>query len=320
MRLSHARAALASPLLAMVAPAPALAMPPPPPPIHARYGPLTQCLAGYAIAAGADEAIVAMEDGIAVVGDRDSLQLAIDRGYSDRAQAPATMIEIAALGSVTRYALVHRGSPPDQQFEYLLPARFGGRPVLAASRQFDGGDRDLALLGRISRVDPQGGSCGAFAAPDFAGEAAAASYWRPATAPGPAYHCQNGIGYEVRAGEALQLQWRTLAAVMIPASRLLSGGVRLTVEGPVTRRDATTSVPLSRYRRSIDLWSGNRLILALLPPQEAMSHAARMRLLAEQRYTDGILIEFPFRGEAAARAFATRLEFVDRADPRCLSD
>jgi len=301
--------------LTMIAPLPSDALPPPPPPVHARYGPLMQCLDGYAIAASASEAMFSTPDGMSLVGDREGMSLS--REVIDPHRLQVAVIDVAHLGRVTRFERLYRH--PAKRIEYLLPARFGGPEMLARSLQFDGSNRDFAILRRISRVEPQSESCRTFAAPDFHGEDLDALYWSPATVAGPVYRCQNGIGYHVREGETVQLQWRPLVPATIASSRLITGGVRLTVDGPITRRDATTSVPLSRYRRSVGIWAG-RSILTLAPPQAALSRAAWRRLPPERRYGDGINIEFPAGNEAAARTFATRLEFVDRADPRCRAE
>lgn len=316
MSQAFCRAALLS--LAMGAPLLALAETPSPPRTHARYGPLTQCLDGYALSAGASEAISVAENDIAVTNDRFGMSLNRESGDPDRSRAQASEIEIESLGRVTRYENVRYGSALIRA-EYLLPARFGSAPLVVRSHQFDGSERDLAMLGRVSRVEPQNQACLVFAAPDFHGEDVDALYWSPFTVAGPVYRCQNGIGYRVRAGEAIQLQWRLVMPWTIPLSRVTSDGTRLTWDGPITYRNASTSVPLSRYRRSVGLWSG-RWILSLSPPQAQMSRAELNRLPRERRYGDGVQIEFPAGKEAAARAFATRLEFVDIADPRCLSD
>jgi hypothetical protein len=302
----------------MLAPLQATAAAPAPPRTHARYGPLTACFDGYGFSADASEAISVSENSMSLGGDSGGMSLNREALGPDRSQARVSAIDIDAIGRVIRYENVRYGSA-GTGVEYLLPARTAGAPLVVRSFDFDGSNRDLAMLGRVSRMDPHSPACHAFAAPGFEGEDVSALYWSPVTATGPIYHCQNGIGLQLRAGDTLQYRWRPSMPWTIPASRVTTGGIRLTWDGPITYRNASNSAPLADYRRSVGQWSG-RWILSLWPPQQAMSREALRALPRDQYYTDGIQIEFPAGQEAAAREFATRLEFVDRADPRCLPD
>ena len=305
VRSLHVRLAFAS--FAMLASSTAPATTPPPPPPHARYGPLTQCLNGYAFTASATEAVFAMRDGVTLVSETGGLNLSIDRGDPYRKQAERTELAVPHLGQIARYHRTYTSSPPDTF--YLLPGVEGEPTTMVSSREFNGTDTDLAILGRISRVDEQR-ACGDFRSPDFPGENPDARWWKPTVSAGPLYRCQNGVGFAVLMGESVQSSWPMFGSE--PAARLRSGNTQLIVRGPIESSAASLQgFVAATYRQAVVDWSG-RPVLLLSP-----SDLAPDRYGHYENSTRWVRIEFSADAESEARALASRLEFVEATDPRC---
>ena len=289
--------------------------PPPPPPIHSRYGPLTQCLNSYAVTATAAEAVGVMGDGFSVFSDTAPLSLEIDPGDPYRARQRHDQIDTPNLGRLDRYQQSYDGR---NVVTYLIPPRDGGHGTLVYSSGFDGSNRDLAILGRIARVEgPQ--ACGDFRAPVYPGETPEALLWRSSSTPGPSFHCQNGIGFPVLAGEALQAARQDDSDG--PSVRLSSPNpqlsyldpVHLVVRGPMDTVNGTGAVAAAYRPRTETMSDGDNVIL--MPPRtDSERHGP------DNRYRRRIRIAYPPGQEAAARAFANRIEFVARSDPRCHGD
>ena len=304
----------------MIAPLVALLLlqePPPPPVTHSRYGPLTQCLGGYAVTAGASEAILAMEGGITLMTDADAFHLHIDEGDPYRSQQQRTDIEAPTLGNVIRYQRSYGASTPDRLTTYLIPSSAGHPAMTVNSGGFDGSARDLRILGRIARIEGEQG-CGNFRGPAFPGETPQAALWRPFSTPGPFYRCQNGVGFPVLSGEALQIAWYD--DYDGPSVRLSSPNpvvrldpIHLVVHGPIDTANGAGPVATA-YRPRVETMSDGPNVL-LMPPR-----AASERRGPDQRYRRLIRIAFAPGQDAAARALAGRIEFVARSDPRCLGD
>lgn len=307
--ISRASALLPAMILLVTMPATAI---PPPLPAYSRYGPVTQCVNGYRIAVTEAEAVT-LDQGLIVVNDDYLLFLdaeRTERAATDRPEA----VEMPGIGRTMRYRVAadhgRMGLVNDGRVitEYVLPAVDGGSAVLVRSPRFDGSERDLALLARVAPVDPAGDRCGEFQAPDYAGQTPAALYWSPVQRPGPAFHCQGNIGFAIAAGETYQLTWSRDSAW----SRYRSNGLELTLRGP--------NVPASRYRRARgpveagydqnirDLGGMSELLLTIPDSRRHRNEPAHIQQIA---------ITFPQGQEAAARAFASRLEFVARDDRRC---
>lgn len=293
--------------------------PPPPPPVHARYGPLTQCLGGYAVTASTSDAILAMDGGVTLFSETGGFNIRIDDGDPYRSQQRRADIELAGLGQLIRYQRTYYpGSAPEISTTYLIPARDGHPAMLVQSGGFDGTERDLAVLGRITRVAGEQG-CGNFRNPAYPGETPDAELWQPASTPGPFYRCQNGIGFPVLIGEALQSAW--YGTIDGPAVRLSVpdprwsrlGPIHLVVHGPPEAPIGTGAVAAS-YRHAIENWSDGPNFMLVPPRQASERHGPN------QSFRHLIRIAYPPGQEAAAQAFANRIEFVERTDPRCHTD
>jgi hypothetical protein len=297
--------------VAVLAPAPTGAIPPPLP-SYSRYGPVTQCLRGYRIAVTEAEAVT-LGQGVTVLND--DFLLFLDPERTDR---PATdvgqPVDVPGVGQALRYRVAaDRGridfANGDREIiEYALPAIGGEGAVLVRSNRFDGSDGDLALLARVAPVDPARDRCGAFQAPDYAGQTPAALYWSPVQRPGPAFHCQGNIGVAIEAGETYQLNWSRDSAW----ARFVTNGVELYLRGP--------NVPARRYRRTRgpieagydqnirDMGGMSELLLTIPDARRPRDEPAHIQQIA---------VTYPNGQEAVARAFAARLEFVARDDRRC---
>lgn len=309
MRRRLTRTILAAWTLGLFCPSTIAVAIPPPLPVHAAYGPLTQCLSGYRIDVAETEA-VSVGDGLGFASDQFSLSLIPERTDLPP-RASAIEVDVPGLGRINRH-VVPAGSgqfgpaPRGPATAYVLPKRGQAGTVLVRSPQFDGSDRDLALLARIAPVDPARDRCGQFAAPDYAGETPEALYWSPVRHRGPRFHCQNGIGFPVGEAEALQLTWARDAW-----SRVHAGERRLVVLGPTVpaRQAGRARGPVAAgYSPTINPNSEQLSILVLAAPPSRR---------ANPPYNHQISIQFRPGDEAHARALAERLEFVDRNDRRC---
>jgi hypothetical protein len=301
---------LAVALLTMLAPSIAFASTPPPR-THARYGPLTQCLNGYAFSASSTETVLVLEytfgESISLLNDVGVLNLSIDVGDPYRWQAERTEIEAPLLGRIDRYRRTYTASPPE--VFYVLPAVDGKRPIMVRATTFNETNADLAILGRISRIDGDRG-CGDFRSPDFPGENPDARRWNPTVSAGPLYQCLNGVGFALLAGEAIQSAWPT--SYPQPAARVSADGTRLIVQGPKEpRAELLEGSVAAHYRLEQHNWSGQPILL-LRPPDSALDRYGH-----DPTHTRWIRIEFPAGAESQAREFASRLEFVEMTDPRC---
>jgi len=287
-------------------PAPARSTAPPPPPPHARYGPLVQCLGGYAVAVAPSEAIYAMQDGISLVTPAYLINLSLDDRDPYRKQSRTGEFEDPRLGRIVRYV---RGSGDERRIENRLAPAEGERAVIVRSRV----EEEQTALARIARASPERSECGDFIAPDFPGEDPDALWWAPTLIPGPVYRCQNGMGFAVLMGESVQSSWPMFGSE--PAARLRSSNTEFNVRGPiVTLAASLQGIVAATYRRAVVDWSG-RPVLLLRPPDSAPDRYGR-----DESYTHWIRIEFSAGAESEAHAFASRLEFVEMTDPRCQTD
>lgn len=293
--------------IAVAAPAPAI---PPPLPVHAAYGPLVQCFAGYRIAVSGAEAVVL---GTGLVVNSGNSFFALDAEPAARpAGDKATTLEVPGIGTVGRYVVPSGRQRPGLRdagptTEYVLPPIGGAGAVLVRSPRFDGGSGDLATLARIG---PAGDDCGTFGPPDYAGASAEALYWSPVRHDGPAFHCLNGIGFAVAAGEQYQRMWSdegTRARLHGPAGEFALDVPPL--PDRVRRKGGPVAAGFAQSVRE-DAAESHVLLLQAAPPRRGWSAenpewASRLSI----RYRPGT--------EAAAQAFAARLQFVDSDDRRC---
>lgn len=294
-----------------------LLLAPPPPAAHARYGPLTQCLNGFAVTATGSESIVAMEGGFTLASQAGGFHIHLgDDGYH-RAQEQASDVEVAGLGRLVRYQ-GGGGTATEATTTYLIPGA-GGRPsMLVNSTDFDGSPHDLVILGRLSRVRSDD-ECGNFEAPAYPGESLEAGRWLPDARPGPFFLCRNGIGFPILAGEAVQATlWRRLddPALRISLPNPIAAGlepVHLLLHGPREPVSGTGTVTAS-FRPQLERMNDGLAILLMPPLTERISYGQ------DPRFTHWIEIDYPQGQEAIARAFAARMLFVANDDPRCGAD
>jgi hypothetical protein len=297
--------------LMIVATPPARATPPSPPDPPARYGPLVQCLNGYAVMVAADEAVFAWPDGFTLWGERESFAFTIEDRDPYRAQAERVAVDLPGVGTIARLS---RRSPQGEvyQLEYRIPGRGGAQDLLARSASFNGTTADLAILARIRPAGPT--ECGTFATPDFPGADPDALYWAPALTRGPLYRCEGRVGYALLAGEAMRRPW-SIRAGHIP-SRAVLPDAHLAVHGPYRVPPAFTGPVAAGYRISVEKLDYYGPHLLLSPPAPLL----RRQRPRANRGDYEMRIAFAPGGEAAARAFASRLEFVESGDPRCHAD
>ena len=288
------------------------AAPPPPPPPHARYGPIVQCIHGYALAAGPFDAVFANGDSAGLVTEALSLSLWVDRPDHYRSEMEATLIDAPNVGRVTRYHRTYRGRTT--QTFYTLPTRTDDVVLQVRSIWFDGSVDDLAILARISPVEELDQPCGDFEEPIYPGENPEALWWSPRVGWGPQFHCQNGVGFSVNDGEAIQLQWPSRTQSEGGVSRLWSNGQWLVIHGPRSVSGNLTGLVSGSYSGRIVEW-GRRPVLLLEP-----AGAAADNIPSRQEYRHWIRVEYFGDGEADALTFSRRLEFVATNDPRCNVD
>jgi hypothetical protein len=294
--------------LAVIAIPPARAQPPPPADPAARYGPLVQCVGGYAVTVAPDEAVLLWDDGFSLMGGHDTFALASEDPDPYRARAERVALDLPGVGTITRLS---RRSPQGEiyQREYLIPGRDGARDLVARSAAFNGTAGDLAVLARIRPA--ASAACGTFTAPDFPGADPDALRWAPALAEGPLFHCEGRVGYALRAGEGMRRPWPASEGHL--PSRAVLPDAHLAVYGPYRAPTGFAGPVAAGYRISVEknLYHGPHLLLS---PPAPLLRRQRPRAVREDYE---IRIAFEPGGEEAARQFASRLEFVATAKPRC---
>lgn len=300
--MKSAQLRLAPALLAMLASSTAPATPPPPPPPHARYGPLTQCLGGYAVTVAPSEAIYVMDGGISLVTQDYLINLSLELPDPFRGP-PTSEFDHPLLGRIARY---ETGQGEGRRIENRLPPIEGGRAVVVRSSV---GEEQIALT-RVIRADAGRVECGTFTAPDFPGEHPDALYWAPLLIPGPLYRCERRIGYALREGEGMRAPWPTWAHDK--PSRVVLRTAHLAIHGPYRTPSGFVGPIAAGYRMSVGYDDYRGPYLYLSPPRSFLRRQPR-----NERYDYDFRIEFAPGGEFAARQFATRLEFVDSGEPRC---
>ena len=282
--------------------APVMAAPPPPPPPHARYGPVTQCLGGYAVAVASSEAIYVMDDGISLMTPDYLINLSLEQPDPYREQRRSSEFDHPRFGRILRY---QSGDGEGRRIENRLPPIEGERAVIVRSSVAE----EQTALSRVTRADPRSVQCGNFIAPDFPGEHPDAHLWAPLMTPGPLFRCERRIGYALRAGEGMREPW-PLWADNTP-SRVVLPGARLVIYGPYRAPSGFVGPAAAGYRVTVqNRYDGHYLFLS--PPRSFLRRQPR-----DERPDYVFRIEFPSGGETAAREFATRLEFVESGDPRC---
>ena len=291
---------------------------PPPPPSFSRYGPLVQCTDGYQVTVSNSEAI-RLQMGTLLVSD--DFRIFLDPGPGAQIPDGARLSEINVphLGPITRVRVPpHRGvpglsDPAPARFEYRLPATGEGRPVRLWSDRFDGSERDLELLARVTRVDSAAEACGQFDAPDYAGADPDAEFWSPTLHSGRPFRCLDKIGFAVRENERLQFTWR-FDGNFRRWTRVVSPEGRLFVQAPerVSARTESGTPRNSGYLETVQSRPDGTFMLIMVPPDRE-----GRPLSPGESFDRQIRIDFEAGGEAAARELAGRLEFIRPSDPRC---
>ena len=286
---------------------------PPPPATHARYGPLTQCLSGYALTATATEGILATDGAIALNNETDGLAISIDQGDPYRSPKQATELEVPNLGHLLRFQR-DEGDRPHLTTTYLIPSADGRPALLVRSRHFDGTEHDLNILARISRIEDEH-DCGSFRAPAYPGDTPEALLWHPSSTPGPLFLCRNGVGFPILAGEAVQSPWwdddRPSIRISSPNPNMRGlEPIHLVFHGPMDSVSGAGAVAVT-YRSRLEPWFDGPSLL-LMPPRTDSDRHGR-----DESYRRLIVITYPPGQEAAARAFVARILFVPATDPRC---
>jgi len=192
---------------------------------RASYGPLTVCLAGYALDVRADEAVTARFDqagAIVRLGmsiDRfETLIATIESPAPDGRRATSAIVAVGGLGGVLKYdyptqGYYRAGIPGEAVWteerrhrEYVLPARAGAPALRVTSDRFETRDDDRVLLSRFRPRDAATTCQEVPPDPDNQRTIEATS-WSPAQIEGPAYLCLGELGMDLREGEFAQFRW-----------------------------------------------------------------------------------------------------------------
>ena len=300
-------------LLATISVAPAQAIPPPPPQ-HSRYGPVTFCGVGYRIDVGQDEAVGYSQPGYAFL-QTDDYFLGVNQIVGPPSGARTQILTVPGIGRVLRYRVFEYpgNRPRGWKYEVPAPGSPSGR-ISIGSDQFNGTTQDFEALTRV-HTGSEANGCAVPSAqdPDFAAaENGPAEGWAPARMPGPAFHCQNGIGFEIREGEALQLPWRHQAwSAFISALKV--GDLDINISGPSVRlrggRGAVFAPPHQAQIRRMVLSESESSFLVVI---------SRPDLDPDDRVERQIVVSFAERPSSdVALSFLHRLQFVGADDPRC---
>jgi hypothetical protein len=283
---------------------PALAVPPPPIP-HARYGPVTQCLGGYAFAVGPSEAILVFNEGMSLVTPDYLINLSLEQPDPYRQWKPVAEFDDPRLGHIVRYQW---GEGEHARIENRLP-RLAGEPTVIVRSSVA---QERTAFTRIEVAGRRGIECGNFNGPEFPGEESDARSWAPRYIPGPLYGCEQRVGYELQPGEGVREPWPHWSDYT--PRRVVLRDANLTVHGPYRAPEGFAGPVAAGYRMSVQArYDGP--VLFLSPPRSFLRRQPR-----EERPDYVFRIEFNRGDEAAAREFATRLEFVESDDPRCTAN
>jgi hypothetical protein len=192
---------------------------------RASYGPMTVCIAGYAMEVPANEAVTAMFDQsgamvrLAMSSDRfETLNATIEGVESDGRRFTHETIALGPLGDILKYdyptqGYYRAGIPGDAVWteerrhrEYVLPARAGASALRVTSDRFETRDDDRLLLSRFRPRDAATACQDIPPDPDNQRTIEATS-WSPARIEGPAYLCLGELGMELHGGEFAQFRW-----------------------------------------------------------------------------------------------------------------
>lgn len=323
---------------------------PPPPREESRFGPVTQCIAGYRVKAVSAEEVSVGNQPPAMVGDPVSLRtraflvkLSALTAYSPPSWTP---VALAGLGTIERGVIIppplDRGTPqmpisrsPEAErlltqpiIVYRLPVQGANPQLFATSYQFKGDDSDLAILSRIAPVNPTEDTCGEFGPPDFANRGDQTIETALGFIEGPVYRCQNGIGFPVLPGEKLMRGWGLPQNT--GSSILYTGGARLSVTGfddPGIFSQLRAQGIRFKYQRPTPAkmrGRGNKLLAADYVASLESHRTGYTELVLSPRRNNPswpwllqIHVQFADGNEAQARALAERLEVIEMNDPRC---
>jgi len=198
---------------------PAVAIPPPLPP-SSHYGPVRFCADHSRFDVTADEAVswtdygataavtlVTLDYSVTVERFGEGLRAALP--YRNFVRGRTTRIALADGHTADRFVIVDGNG--DRSTGYVRQvADAGDLPLLFVSAQFDGGERDLALLRRFTVGTPDALNCAGqtWRDPAFtAGNDDRASFVSRSTVQGPALICGSGLAFALLAGETAPLYW-----------------------------------------------------------------------------------------------------------------
>lgn len=192
---------------------------------RASYGPLTVCLAGYALDVPADESVNVAYDqngeaiNINLSSDRfERLSATIESTEADSRRFTRETVALGALGEIVKYDLPAQdyyrpGIPGElvlieerQHREYVLPGRAGASALRITSDRFETRDDDRLLLSRF-RPREAATPCQDVPPDPDRQRTIEANRWSPARTEGPAYLCLGELGMELRDGEFAQFSW-----------------------------------------------------------------------------------------------------------------
>lgn len=330
-------------------------LPPLSPPQYGAYGPLILCEGDLSIAVEPNEAAHVVGSIFRIIND-DYVVAATPAllPISSLASPGGTSkTDIIGLGNLT-LAFRYRGELPqsgagdaifaregfrDGDVRYAIATQYASMSsdslqsmLIIASPSFDGSEADKAILSRF-RVDaanppacirPAGFAAGK---PDRGAAAFVESFDDPfypglypaAPTGGPGYHCLNGIGFALYAGERLRRPWQSL---QVGQSHLMRGNVVVTLSGPVEPMRPTDpgdarEHPAGQLHGSGVTFYPSRGVGPPYAPPGVREDGSWLIELGKDK-NSRLEIRFP-AGDKALAGFALieRLEFVAPGDPRC---
>jgi hypothetical protein len=310
-------------------------LPPEPPPSYAAYGPLRICGNGFSVNLNAGEGVYISGDAVRVMNQ--DYWFNVDTGASNA--AALVRVDVPPL-SLSADMAAYRYSDPDSEtnrVRYVVDdVLFDGQRhrIVVSSSSFEGADGDKRILNRIGRpsavaiecIEPELALANAVGTPraDFARQAdnELAALYPQSPTPGPAYHCQSGIGFVVELGETILRPWKSMGREWTGPAYVVRDGVAIKLYSPEVDLkkadpDAAMEHPMSLLHKSEITYYPSR---GIGPPYSApgiRDDGSWLVALGAERFRK-LEISFP-ASEKTPVGFRLleRLELVDDNDPRC---
>jgi hypothetical protein len=311
------------------------AYPAAPPPIYGAYGPLQVCGDGFGISVNKDEGIFIWGDNVRVTGKTSLFTVKVSPSrIALGSQAASGPIPLPKAMAAYRY---RDDDAETNSIRYLLDDLLfdGDRPrIWVSSPLFDGTNADKAILARVSRPVMTAADCieprsalsiakGTKAA-DYAAKMSNyfAENYPSDPIPGPAYHCQSGVGFTVEKGETILRPWKSLGSERAGPSYVVRDGITVKISSPggnLQRADPADANehPMSvRHKSKITYYKSRGVGPPYAEPGVRENGSWLVELGAEP--LGKISVIFPAGDKARIGfRFLERLELVESNDPRC---